>query len=115
MDDTPRPSVLQHDLDASPYGWCHWHQDSSDTALAVRSIDQGTGPGKSLYACARCRRQYGLAPLAETDAAMTLRVYRFDADGNQQEVVPRFGYEPDRGRPPRGGFPPCACPRCRTP
>lgn len=46
----------------SIFGWCHWHKGPSETAVLVQVIEQGSGPGGSLYACAPCREQRGLAP-----------------------------------------------------
>ncbi|MFW3474480.1 hypothetical protein ACN24M_24755 [Streptomyces microflavus] len=45
------------------FGWCHWHEGPSETALMVQIIEQGSGPGAGLYACAPCREQRRLTPL----------------------------------------------------
>jgi hypothetical protein len=42
------------------FGWCHWHQGPSGTAVLIQVIEQGSGPGYALYACAPCREQRGL-------------------------------------------------------
>jgi hypothetical protein len=45
--------------------WCAWHNGLSDTAQLVRIHEAASGPGGMLYACAKCRIKFGLAPLAE--------------------------------------------------
>lgn len=42
--------------------WCNWHRGPSETALLVRIIEQASGPGGGLYACAPCREQHHLVP-----------------------------------------------------
>lgn len=49
----------------APTGWCHWHEGPSGTAVLVQIIEQNSGPGWAMYACAPCREQRGLAPYAE--------------------------------------------------
>lgn len=44
--------------------WCNWHRGPSDTAVLVRIIEQASGPGGGLYACAPCRQQHRLTPEA---------------------------------------------------
>ncbi|MFJ8852331.1 hypothetical protein [Streptomyces sp. NPDC102437] len=46
-------------------GWCHWHKGPSGTAVLVDVIEQGSGPGRQLYACAPCREQRRLTPYCE--------------------------------------------------
>ncbi|MFD6025720.1 hypothetical protein [Streptomyces griseoluteus] len=46
-------------------GWCHWHKGAGGDAVAVEAIEGGSGPGYTLYACARCREKNGLVPLAQ--------------------------------------------------
>ncbi|WP_432104881.1 hypothetical protein [Streptomyces sp. bgisy091] len=46
-------------------GHCHWHRGPSGTAVLVQIIEQCSGPGAGLYACAPCREQRGLVPLAD--------------------------------------------------
>ncbi|MGW3166995.1 hypothetical protein ACWC9Q_29875 [Streptomyces sp. NPDC001142] len=46
-------------------GWCHWHKGPSGTAVLVDFIEQGSGPGRQLYACNPCREQRGLRPYDE--------------------------------------------------
>jgi hypothetical protein len=48
-------------------GWayCSWHRAYSATAVLVRIIEQGSGPGVSMYACAPCRKVYRLTPIAD--------------------------------------------------
>jgi hypothetical protein len=50
---------------AETRGWCHWHRGSSGTARLVQIIEQASGPGAGLYACAPCREQRGLVPVAD--------------------------------------------------
>jgi hypothetical protein len=50
---------------AAPRRWCNWHDGLSETSLLVQIIQAATGPGGMQYACARCREQHGLIPLAE--------------------------------------------------
>lgn len=47
------------------YGWCAWHKAFSNTIRLVGAIEQGTGPGSNLFACANCRDTYHLVPLAD--------------------------------------------------
>ncbi|GAA2987571.1 hypothetical protein [Streptomyces fulvorobeus] len=44
------------------FAWCHWHEGPSGTAELIRIIEQGSGPGAALYACAPCREQRRLVP-----------------------------------------------------
>ncbi|MFI9627582.1 hypothetical protein [Streptomyces sp. NPDC052042] len=50
---------------AAGTGWCHWHKGPSGTAVLVSIIEQGSGPGTALYACAPCREQRRLRPYDE--------------------------------------------------
>ncbi|MEU2251154.1 hypothetical protein [Streptomyces sp. NPDC019224] len=56
-------------------GWCHWHKGPSGTAVLVHVIEQGSGPGVRLYACAPCREQRGLVPASELPDAAAYRAY----------------------------------------
>ncbi|MFJ8784942.1 hypothetical protein [Streptomyces sp. NPDC102476] len=47
------------------YGWCSWHRAFSNTVRLVVAIEQGSGPGHSLFACSNCRGIYRLVPLAD--------------------------------------------------
>ncbi|MFR0359077.1 hypothetical protein [Streptomyces sediminimaris] len=51
----------------TPRSWAHcaWHGGMSDTARLVRIIEQGSGPGAALFACAPCREVYRLVPIAD--------------------------------------------------
>lgn len=55
--------------------WCHWHKGESGTALLVRVTEQASGPGAGLYACAPCREQRGLSPLADEPTAPSYTAY----------------------------------------
>lgn len=50
---------------ATGHGWCHWHNGVSDTLRLVQVVEQGSGIGGSLFACAPCRKVHGLTPLAD--------------------------------------------------
>jgi len=43
--------------------YCSWHRGYSEGALLVQIIEQGSGPGAVLYACADCRTAHQLPPL----------------------------------------------------
>lgn len=58
-----------------PFGWCHWHKGPSGTAVLVTIIEQGSGPGAGLYACAPCREQRGLVPVEEQSHEVAYRAY----------------------------------------
>lgn len=45
--------------------WCSWCDGVSDTVRLVAFVEQGTGPGGSLYACQPCRDVHGLIPVAD--------------------------------------------------
>jgi hypothetical protein len=47
------------------FAWCSWHDGFSETARLVQIIEQGSGFGAGLYACARCRKVHGLVPVAD--------------------------------------------------
>ncbi|MEV0209437.1 hypothetical protein AB0H97_29990 [Streptomyces sp. NPDC050788] len=47
------------------YGWCSWHENYARGVRLVRIIEQGSGPGGSLFACHSCREAYGLVPVAD--------------------------------------------------
>ncbi|MFI0000737.1 hypothetical protein ACH4NR_11170 [Streptomyces globisporus] len=57
------------------FGWCHWHEGPSGSAVLVRIVEQGSGAGAMLYACAPCREQRGLAPFAEQPDEVAYRAY----------------------------------------
>ncbi|MBM9621811.1 hypothetical protein ACFQ60_17755 [Streptomyces zhihengii] len=66
LESTPPPTV---------FAWCHWHKGPSGTAVLIRIIEQGSGPGAALYACAPCREQRGLVPVDEQPDAVAYRAY----------------------------------------
>ncbi|MFI6347721.1 hypothetical protein [Streptomyces sp. NPDC050560] len=45
--------------------WCNWHHGHARGTELVSIIEQMSGPGASLYACADCRAAHRLTPLAE--------------------------------------------------
>ncbi|MFG2855719.1 hypothetical protein ACGFZ9_34465 [Streptomyces mirabilis] len=45
--------------------WCHWHKGPSSTAVIVDAIERNSAPPIALWACAPCREQRGLVPLAD--------------------------------------------------
>lgn len=61
------PTHKTDEIEAEPasYGYCSWHGGDTDTARLINAIEQGTGPGIGLFACAPCRDQYKLVPLAD--------------------------------------------------
>lgn len=63
-----------HDKPTLPYtrrtreetwAWCSWHGAHSTGARLIHIVEQGSGPGASLYACAPCRDKHGLVPFAD--------------------------------------------------
>ncbi|MFJ3141416.1 hypothetical protein ACIPJM_02990 [Streptomyces halstedii] len=92
-----------------PFGWCHWHKGPSGTAVLVTIIEQGSGPGAGLYACAPCRDQRGLLPVAEqaheiayrayllhtTDCTGCNRLSRCDVGGRLRDIYQRALTEAD--------------------
>jgi hypothetical protein len=44
--------------------WCHRHEGPSQTAVLVDAIERPSTAPFPLYACAPCREQRGLTPLA---------------------------------------------------
>lgn len=54
-----------HSTDQTRADWCHWHQGASETAVLVDAIERNSAPPTPLYACAPCREQRGLVPLAD--------------------------------------------------
>lgn len=51
---------------ARTWTWCHWHQGYTATGLLIAAIEQGSGPGTSLYACEPCRTEHRLTPWNES-------------------------------------------------
>lgn len=47
------------------WAYCSWHKGVSKTARLVQIIEQGSGPGAGLFACAGCRTIYRLTPIAD--------------------------------------------------
>jgi hypothetical protein len=47
-----------------PGGWCDWHKGPASAVLRIRTIPRASGSdssANSLYACAGCRGEHGLA------------------------------------------------------
>jgi hypothetical protein len=44
---------------------CDWHKGPSETAVIVDAIERNSAPPVALWACAPCREQRGLVPLAD--------------------------------------------------
>ncbi|MGY3202663.1 hypothetical protein [Streptomyces sp. TE5632] len=47
------------------YGWCAWHRQHAGGVRLIEVIEQGSGSGGALYACASCREQHRLVPFAD--------------------------------------------------
>lgn len=60
---------------AAAPGWCHWHKGPSGTAVLIHIIEQNSGPGAGRYACAPCREQRHLIPLAEQPNTVAYTAY----------------------------------------
>lgn len=60
-----RPVRPVPDSEVVGTGWCHWHKGPSWTAVLIEIVEQGSGPGAALYACAPCREQRRLIPYGE--------------------------------------------------
>ncbi|MGC5565621.1 hypothetical protein ACPYPG_22655 [Streptomyces sp. FR-108] len=95
--------------------------------VLVHEVHAATGPGFNVYACPECADQY--PPMTDAPepagprrqgARLTLRVYTVDGQGtvtgerSRVEVRARGGSGPPP-LPRTSAYPPCGCPRCRTP
>ncbi|GHJ36933.1 hypothetical protein [Streptomyces sp. TS71-3] len=47
---------------ASDTTWCHWHKGETTTGQLITVIEQASGPGAAVYACAECREWFRLEP-----------------------------------------------------
>ncbi|WP_371670039.1 hypothetical protein OG985_21805 [Streptomyces sp. NBC_00289] len=47
------------------YGYCSWHAGYAEGVRLIHAIEQGSGPGRTVFACAPCREQFRLVPLAD--------------------------------------------------
>lgn len=47
------------------YGWCSWHENYVRNVRLINTIEQGSGPGASQYACLPCRQAYDLTLFAD--------------------------------------------------
>ncbi|GHJ39165.1 hypothetical protein [Streptomyces sp. TS71-3] len=43
--------------------WCHWHKRYTTTGVLVAVIEQASGPGVAVYACAPCQKRFRLTPI----------------------------------------------------
>ncbi|MFD1659994.1 hypothetical protein ACFSL4_17775 [Streptomyces caeni] len=63
MPENRTPAPAQHTPTA--YGWCSWHQGYSGGVRLIQVVEQGSGPGGHVFACASCRELHGLVPFAD--------------------------------------------------
>ncbi|MDN3024815.1 hypothetical protein [Streptomyces sp. S.PB5] len=113
---------------------CARCERTTEEPVLVHEVHAPTGPGFNVYACPECAVHY--PPLTDAlnvlDALnapdvmespqhrsrLTLRVYRLNAEGRvtedrgSLEIIAGGRHEPV---PRTSAYPPCACPRCRTP
>ncbi len=75
VDDYLEDVAMEQSTESPRSGWCHWHKGPSGTAVLVQVIEQNSGPGAALYACAPCREQRGLVPIAEQPDEVAYRAY----------------------------------------
>lgn len=47
------------------FGWCSWHNGNAEGVRVIQAIEQGSGPGHAVLACAPCRDRHHLVPLAD--------------------------------------------------
>ncbi|GHJ36023.1 hypothetical protein Sm713_16320 [Streptomyces sp. TS71-3] len=47
---------------AAPTTWCAWHRGETTTGVLITVIEQASGPGAAVYACAQCRESFRLEP-----------------------------------------------------
>jgi len=60
------PNDQQAEVDTpTAFGWCSWHRGNADGIRLITGVEQGSGPGANLFACAPCRDAYRLTPLAD--------------------------------------------------
>jgi hypothetical protein len=65
-----RVSMTSTDRTSVSADRCDYHKGPSQTARLVRIIESGPGgPGSGLYACAPCREQRWLTPVADIPVA----------------------------------------------
>jgi hypothetical protein len=102
---------------------CARCQAATYEPVLVHEVHAATGPGFNVYACPPCATHYPPRrdPLDLTTrprSRLTLRVYRMDtagavtADSGRVEILAGGHAEP---LPRTSTYPPCGCPRCRTP
>jgi hypothetical protein len=64
--DVPEPTRTQAPrTDPVPAGRCDYHDGPSETAVIVDTIERQSAPPIAVYACAPCREQRRLTPLAD--------------------------------------------------
>lgn len=47
------------------FGWCAWHLGIATGVRLINIIEQGSGPGRTQFACPPCMDQHGLVPLTD--------------------------------------------------
>lgn len=65
MADDTHPPLVSTEPEVKAIRWCHWHADVTDTGLLIGAQEVASGPPRPFYACAPCREQHHLVPLAE--------------------------------------------------
>lgn len=104
---------------------CARCQRNTDEPVLVHQVHAPTGPGFNVYACPDCATHYPppTDPLEIPDpthrrSRLTLRVYKIDAEGTVTDDRGNVEILADGRTDPvpfMSAYPPCACPRCRTP
>lgn len=90
------------------FGWCSWHQASAVGVRVIQIDEQGSGSGGVRYACAPCREEHSLVPLADREPDPTPPAP--DATGGR--LISLAGRFPTMSLAQREGR---ACPWCNTP
>ncbi|MFJ2006979.1 hypothetical protein [Streptomyces chartreusis] len=59
-------TIVSAGQDSPELGWCSWHRGQAADVRLIHVIEQGSGPGTAARrsACAPCRWDYNLVPLA---------------------------------------------------
>ncbi|MBC9726105.1 hypothetical protein [Streptomyces sp. TRM68367] len=105
---------------------CARCERSTDAPVLVHQVHAPTGPGFNVYACPDCAPHYPPPTDQTTEilnpthrrSRLTLRVYKIDTEETVTNDRGRVEILADAGTtlaPCTSTYPPCACPRCRTP